>query len=79
VALSEGAIPARKRLLHALVHEVRVQGPDAIYPVFRVPGGEPPAPGRGVRTMYGSVPSAGIPAFALCRLPQPLLMRLATT
>jgi site-specific DNA recombinase len=53
VALSEGPTPARKRLLHALVHEVQVQGRNAIFPVFRVPGGEPPAPGMGVRTMYG--------------------------
>jgi site-specific DNA recombinase len=59
VAVSEGPIPARKRLLHALVHEVQVQGRDAIFPVFRVPGGEPPAPGRGVRTMYGSVRPEG--------------------
>jgi site-specific DNA recombinase len=66
VALSEGPTPARKRLLHALVHEVQVQGRDAIFPVFRVPGGEPPAPGGGVRTMYGSVPTAGFEPAAYC-------------
>src|SRR6266511_3547808 len=66
VALSEGPTPARKRLLHALVHEVQVQSRDAIFPVFRVPGGEPPAPGRGVRTMYGSVPTAGFEPAAYC-------------
>jgi hypothetical protein len=59
LAVSEGPTPARKRLLHTLVHEVQVQGRDAIFPVFRVPGGQPPAPGRGVRTMYGSVPCRG--------------------
>jgi site-specific DNA recombinase len=60
MALTEAPTPARKRLLHALVHEVQVQGRDAIFPVFRVPGGEPPAPGRGVRTMYGSVRRQGL-------------------
>ncbi len=66
VAVSEGPTPARKRLLHALVHEVQVQGRDAIFPVFRVPGGQPPAPGRGVRIMYGSVPTAGFEPAAYC-------------
>ncbi len=68
LAVTEGPTPARKRLLHALVHEVRVQGRDAIFPVFRVPGGQDqaPAPGRGVRTMYGSVPSVGFEPTAYC-------------
>ena len=60
VAVSEGPTPARKRLLHTLVHEVQVQGRDAIIPVFRVPTGQPPVPDSGVRTMYGSVPPAGL-------------------
>jgi len=60
VAVSEGPTPARKRLLHTLVHEVQVQGRDAIIPVFRVPGSQPSASDRGVRTMYGSVPPAGL-------------------
>ncbi len=59
-AVSEGPTPARKRLLHTLIHEVQVQGRDAIIPVFRVPTGQPPVPDRGVRTMYGSVPPAGL-------------------
>ncbi len=54
VAVSQGPTPARKRLLHTLVHEV--QGRDAIFPVFPVPEGQPPAPWQGVRTMYGSRP-----------------------
>ncbi len=57
--MSEGPTPARKRLLYTLVHEVQVQGRDAIFPVFRVPGGHARAPDRGVRTMYGLVTTAG--------------------
>jgi hypothetical protein len=60
--VSQGPTPARMRLLHALVHEVQVQDRDAIFPVFRVPGGQnqAPAPGRGVRIMYGSVRRQGL-------------------
>jgi len=58
-AVSSEPTPARKRLLHALVHEIQVQGRDAITPVFRVPAGQPPASGGGVRTMYGLVGPAG--------------------
>lgn len=40
-ALSNGAAPARKALLQALVHEVRAESRDKIVPWFRVHGGEP--------------------------------------
>jgi site-specific DNA recombinase len=59
VAVADGPTPARKRLLHTLVHEIQVQGRHEIIPVFRVPDSQPAAPGRGVRTMYGSVRPAG--------------------
>jgi hypothetical protein len=60
VAVAQGPTPARKRLLHALIHEVQVHGRDMIIPVFRVPGGQPPAPSAGVRTMGGSVRRQGL-------------------
>jgi len=41
-ALTEGAVPARKALLQALVHEIRVEGRDRVVPWFRVPGGAQP-------------------------------------
>jgi site-specific DNA recombinase len=73
IAVAEGPTPARKRLLHALIHEVQVHGRDMIIPVFRVPGGQLPAPSAGVRTMGGSVPEAGLePA---CPFGQSLLRR----
>jgi site-specific DNA recombinase len=37
-----GPAPARKALIGALVHEVRVDSRAAIVPVFRVPAGQPP-------------------------------------
>lgn len=40
-ALANGATPARKALLQALVHEVRAEGRDKIVPWFRVRRGEP--------------------------------------
>jgi hypothetical protein len=39
---SNGAVPARKALLQALVHEIRVEGRDHVVPWFRVPSGANP-------------------------------------
>jgi site-specific DNA recombinase len=41
-ALTTGAVPARKALLQALVHEIRVESRDRVVPWFRVPGGANP-------------------------------------
>ena len=41
-AVTDGAVPARKALLQALVHEIRVEGRDRVVPWFRVPGGANP-------------------------------------
>lgn len=40
--IQTGPAPARKALIGALVHEVRVTSRAAIIPVFRVPSGQPP-------------------------------------
>ena len=53
-ALTEGAVPARKALLQALVHEIRVEGRDRVVPWFRVPGGADPK----VRALARSAPPA---------------------
>ena len=54
-ALTDGAVPARKALLQALVHEIRVDGRDRVVPWFRVPGGANPK----VRALARSAPPAG--------------------
>ncbi len=55
--IADGDPPARKALLQALVHEIRVVSRDEIYPFFSLPVVRPP---------YGSVPPAGIePAHAV--------------
>ena len=54
-ALTDGSVPARKALLQALVHEIRVEGRDRVVPWFRVPGGAEPK----VRTLARSAPPAG--------------------
>ena len=41
-ALTDGAVPARKALLQALVHEIRAEGRDRVAEWFRVPGGANP-------------------------------------
>jgi site-specific DNA recombinase len=41
-ALTNGSVPARKALLQALVHEIRVEGRDRVVPWFRVPGSAEP-------------------------------------
>jgi site-specific DNA recombinase len=53
-ALANGAIPARKALLQALVYEVRVESRDKVVPWFRVRGGEP----KKVRALGGKSPPA---------------------
>ena len=55
-ALTTGAVPARKALLQALVHEIRVEGRDRVVPWFRVPGGADPK----VRALGGWAPPAGL-------------------
>jgi site-specific DNA recombinase len=55
-ALANGAIPARKALLQALVYEVRVESRDKVVPWFRVRGGEP----KKVRALGGLAPPAGL-------------------
>jgi hypothetical protein len=52
--VTDGAVPARKALLQALVHEIRVEGRDRVVPCFRVPGGADPK----VRALARSVPPA---------------------
>ena len=54
-ALTDGAVPARKALLQALVHEIRVEGRDHVVPWFRVTGGANPK----VRALARSAPPAG--------------------
>jgi site-specific DNA recombinase len=54
-ALTDGSVPARKALLQALVHEIRVEGRDRVVPWFRVPGGANPK----VRALARSAPPAG--------------------
>ena len=54
-ALANGATPARKALLQALVHEVRAESRDKVVPWFRVRGGEP----EKVRALGGLAPPAG--------------------
>ena len=54
-AFTNGATPARKALLQALVHEVRAESRDKIVPWFRVRGGEP----KKVRALGGLAPPAG--------------------
>jgi hypothetical protein len=54
-SLKNGAVPARKALLQALVHEIRVEGRDRVVPWFRVPGGANPK----VRALARSAPPAG--------------------
>jgi site-specific DNA recombinase len=54
-SLKNGAVPARKALLQALVHEIRVEGRDRVVPWFRVPGGADPK----VRALARSAPPAG--------------------
>ena len=55
-ALTEGAVPARKALLQALVQEIRVEGRDRVVPWFRVPGSADPK----VRALARSAPPAGL-------------------
>ena len=54
-ALTDSSVPARKALLQALVHEIRVEGRDRVVPWFRVPGGAEPK----VRALARSAPPAG--------------------
>ena len=56
-AVTNGAVPARKALLQALVHEIRVGGHDRFVSSFCVPGGANPK----VRALARSA-SAGRPA-----------------
>ncbi len=54
-SLKAGSVPARKALLQALVHEIRVECRDRVVPWFRVPGGADPK----VRALARSAPPAG--------------------
>ena len=54
-ALTNGAVPARKALRQALVHEIRVEGRDRVVPWLRLPGGADSK----VRALARSAPSAG--------------------
>src|SRR6266540_3481843 len=60
VAVQTGPMPTRKKVVHALVEEIRVESCRNIVPVFRVPGATPSAPGSGVRTMGHSVRRQGL-------------------
>ena len=58
--ITRGQPNEQKSLLQALVHEVRVEGRQAIRPVFKIPSSSAlPAPGEKVRAMSGSVPPGG--------------------
>ena len=54
-AVTNGAVPARKALLQALVHEIRVGGHDRVVPWSRVTGGADPK----VRALARSAPPSG--------------------
>ena len=54
MALTDGSVPARKALLQALVHEIRVEGRNRVVPWFRAPGGVNPK----VRALARSAPPA---------------------
>ncbi len=54
-SLKTGSVPARKALLQALVHEIRVEGRDRVVLWFRVPGGANPK----VRALARSAPPVG--------------------
>jgi site-specific DNA recombinase len=60
LAVQTGPMPTRKKVVHALVQEIRVESCGNIVPVFRVPGATPSAPGRRVRTMGHSVRRQGL-------------------
>jgi site-specific DNA recombinase len=51
-AITHGPRPAKKALVQALVHEIRVESRDVIIPTFRVPT---PDPDQTVRTLPGLV------------------------
>ncbi len=53
-ALIGGSVPARKALLQALVHEIRVEGRDRVAPWFRAQGSAEPK----VRALARSVRSS---------------------
>ena len=55
-AVTNGAVPARKALFQALVHEIRVEGRDRVIPWFHVPGRANPK----VRALARSVPPEGL-------------------
>jgi hypothetical protein len=61
-AVTDGAVPARKALLQALVHEIRVEGRDRVVPWFRVPGGADPKVGALAR----SAPPGGLEPPTRC-------------
>jgi hypothetical protein len=61
-ALANGATPASKALLLALVQEMRAESRDKIVPCFRVRGGEPGE----VRPLGGSAPRGGLEPAAYC-------------
>ncbi|HLW45105.1 MAG TPA: hypothetical protein VKR78_02735, partial [Acidimicrobiales bacterium] len=61
-AVTHGAVPARKALVQALVHEIRVEGRDRVVPWFRVPDGADPkvrAVARSAHPWGLTPPSAG--------------------
>ena len=62
-AITTGTAHDRKRLLQALVHEVRVQARDHIVPVFKDPASFAVAQ---VRTLEELVPAAGFEPAAFC-------------
>ena len=61
-AVTQGPMPAKKALAQALVHEIRVEGRDAIIPTFRVP--TLAGPGQKVRTPPGLVGVTGFEPVA---------------
>jgi site-specific DNA recombinase len=61
-AVTRGPMPAKKALVQALVHEIRVEGRDAIIPTFRVP--TLAEPGQKVRTLPGLVGVTGFEPVA---------------
>ncbi len=60
VAVQTGPMPTRKKVVHALIHEIQVESCRKIVPVFRVPAVTPSAPSSRVRTMGHSVRREGL-------------------
>jgi site-specific DNA recombinase len=71
-AVTDAAVPARKALLQALVHEIRVEGRDRVVPWFRVPARRGPEGSR-----PGAIGAPGRTRTCDTRFRKPLLYPLS--